>query len=623
MCGICGVCGASERDAITRMVKALSHRGPDNDGVYFHRQSRTFLGHARLSILDLSDGNQPMSTKEDDLVVVFNGEIYNHVELREYLVKKGYIFFTDHSDTEVLLHGYKEWGYDLPSKLNGMWAFAILDTINKVIFCSRDRFGEKPLYFYSDNECFAFSSELISLCESHLFDKSISHLSVQKFFAYCFIPAPYTVYSEVFKLPAGHNLVYNIVTRKIKKTKYWEYQPDPFVIHYKAPVRRWSEELYHLLFKSVKNRLVADVPVGVFLSGGVDSSIITCLASRSSGASNVNTFSIGFDQPTFDESEFSTMVSDYYQTNHYLEQFSVSDSVDLVDKVLRLLDEPFGDSSCFPFYLLCSVAKKKVKVALTGDGADELLAGYDPFKALFPSVIFQKFFPQIFHRMFTEFSNRLPVKHSNLSFQFKLNKTLSAMSYGPTYWNPIWHGSITPGQLCDLFSERFSDEEIYSEAIDNWNSCNSESIYDKTMQYYIGMYLQERILVKSDRMSMLHGLEVRSPFLDYDLVDFLRRIPHEYKYRFGTHKYILRKAFSTSLPKFVLKRKKKGFGSPIGPLFHSGKLKIVYDHSSSHIKRSCVSKLYSDHVTSKSDNRLFLLNLLVLESFLDRQTIKQ
>lgn len=616
MCGICGISGDGNLGIIRQMVETLAHRGPDEQGVHFDAETSTFLGHSRLSIVDILDGKQPMSTSDKKLVVAFNGEIYNHAELRQHLESRGHKFTTDHSDTEVLLHGYREWGTALSGKLNGMWAFSIYDKENRIIYCSRDRFGEKPFYYTCQNGTFIFASELVALRAHPSVETKLSLLSLQKFFAYCFIPAPSSIFENIYKLPAGHDIVFNIASRSVQVSQYWEYQPDPFTSVPRNPEDEWGGKIRELLDRSVRKRMIADVPLGVFLSGGIDSSIITGLASTALPPGELMTFSIGFQDSSFDESDFALLVAKHFKTNHHSRRFSLDDTLNVIAEVLAKTDEPMGDSSNFPFYLLCSEARRKVKVVLSGDGADELFAGYDPFKALKPALLYRSLIPTFAHNFFQHISSYLPVRHDNMSFSFKLAKTLSALSYDTRLWNPIWHGSLTPDDISDLFLTKFSYEELYSEALGHWRNCSSDNIADQTIQFYIKMYLQDRILVKSDRLSMLHGLEVRSPFLDYDLVDFVRRIPYRYKMHKNMQKYILKSAFKDFLPSEIINRKKKGFGSPIGTWFKEGAINISTSGDPLTFSSNFLIDKRNKHVAGTQDNRLFLLNQKILESFL-------
>src|SRR6476620_2077313 len=305
MCGIAGFIGAGDSAILPRMIEVLAHRGPDGEGTWIDPDLRVFFGHRRLSIIDLATGAQPMTTLDDRLVITFNGEIYNHAELRTELEKRGHQFKTDHSDTEVLLYGYREWCPDLLDKLNGMWSFAIFDRTKAEVFLARDRFGKKPLFYYSDDHSFVFGSELTSLRCHPAVPETVDPLALQKFFAHGFIPAPRTLLDRVRKLPAGHWMKVAVRSLRCEVRKYWEFEIDPFATIPRHPERVWGEELVGRLDEAVRCRLQADVPVGVFLSGGIDSTSIATLAARHHPS--IESFSIGFEDKSFDEREFARL----------------------------------------------------------------------------------------------------------------------------------------------------------------------------------------------------------------------------------------------------------------------------------------------------------------------------
>ncbi len=620
MCGITGFFGKGSIETLEKMNRALTHRGPDAEGYFV--DGNIYLAQRRLSILDLEGGKQPMISFDKKEVIVFNGEIYNHSEIREELLKKGYKFNTHHSDTETILNAYKEWGYNCVEKFNGMWAFTIFDLEKKNLFCSRDRFGKKPFYYSLQNNSFYFSSELTSFKQIENFDLTISKKSLQKYFAYGYVPSPLSIYSKVFKLQAGHSLILNLKNLDIKINKYWSYKIEPFEKIPKNPEIEWGSELISLLEKSVKRRLMGDVPIGVFLSGGIDSSSIVALASKFFPKNNLKTFSIGFKETSFDESQYAKKIANLFQTDHHLEMLSMDKAIELIPEVLKKLDEPMGDSSIIPTYLLCKLTSSKVKVALSGDGGDELLAGYDPFKALRYAELYSKFIPKPIHESIKYLFSYIPVSHKNMSLDFKIKKTLNGLSYPQKYWLPIWMSSIDLKDLKELFSEDFELEDIYSESIQIWENTDSKNLIDKVSEFYINLYLQDGILVKADRASMMNSIEVRCPFLDIDLVNFIRKIPAIYKFKNGISKYILKKGLEEILPSEILYRSKKGFGMPIGDWFYNGKINIE-NNSSSYLNHSVVERKLNNHKNSKSDERLFLWNNLVYQYFNSSKEITQ
>ena len=617
MCGISGFIGQGTESDLRRMTDALADRGPDAAGYWIDPARGIYLGHRRLSILDLGGGAQPMVTADGALVIIFNGEIYNFAELRAELVARGHKFVTDHSDTEVLLHGFREWGADLPRRLNGMWAFVIYDRATRKLFGSRDRFGKKPFFYTVQNGAFVFGSELSAVRLHPAVRSGISKRALKKYFGYGYIPAPHSILENVFKLPGGHSLWLDCETLALRTKKYWEFVLEPFTGNEipANPDAAWGEELRSRLDAAVKCRLVADVPVGIFLSGGIDSSAVTAFASRHVPAGQLKTFSIGFEEASFDESAYARRVAQLFKTDHYLETLSIAKAHSLLPAIAGKLDEPMGDSSLLPTYLLSEFTRKHVKVALGGDAGDELFAGYDPFVAVRKAELYAKLVPRPVHQAIRLLAARLPVSHRNMSFDFKLKRTLRGLSYPPRLWLPVWMSSLDQDELAELFNEPADLEEIFSEAIEAWDSCAQPDVIDRTLQYYTKLYLQDDILVKVDRATMMHGLEARAPFLDINVVNFARRIPSAWKYRHGQTKYILKKALEPLLPADVLYRKKKGFGVPIGTWFKDGQLGVDAAQPIAGLNSAFMQQKLAEHRAGRADQRAFLWNAWLLQSW--------
>jgi len=601
MCGIAGFIGAGEPAVLRRMIDVLAHRGPDGEGTWVDQNSKIFLGHRRLSILDIAAGSQPMSTIDEQLVITFNGEIYNHAELRAELETRGHRFKTDHSDTEVLLYGYRQWGPDLLEKLNGMWSFAIYDRGESEIFLSRDRFGKKPLFYYADDRSFVFGSELTALRCHPAVPENVDPEALQKYFAYGFIPAPWTLFDRVKKLPAGHWMKVSVQDLRCQIRKYWEFELDPFETIPQNPERAWGEELVQRLNEAVRCRLQADVPVGVFLSGGIDSTTIATLAARHHPA--IETFSIGFEEKSFDEREFARLGAETANTRHHEEVLSPDRYLKWALATAGNLDEVMGDSSILPTALVSKLARQHVTVALSGDGGDELFAGYDPFRALRPAKYYSAVGTGKVNRAIRSVAERLPVSHANMSLDFKLKRMLRGLSYPKQYWLPAWMGPLDPEEIGELFGSKPDPEELYAEAIAAWNHPSAKNDIDRTIQFYVRLYLQDDILVKTDRASMMHGLEARCPFLDINVVDFARRIPSSYKLRRGVTKYILKEAVRGLIPDRVIDRPKKGFGIPIGNWFKTGELDLNSSIAPKEMDWSWVHRRLADHRAGRRDDR--------------------
>ncbi len=613
MCGVCGFAGRGNMADLGRMTGALIHRGPDGEGAWSDPDAGVFLGHRRLSVIDISGGAQPMATADGALTVAYNGEIYNAGELRKELEGTGHVFATDHSDTEVLLHGYREWGDRLPEKLNGMWAFALYDRPRRRLFLSRDRFGKKPLFYTVQNGTFAFASELTALIRHAHVAADVSPRSVRKYFAYGYIPAPLSLYERIFKIPAGSNLIVNIDDPSPRIAAYWEFVLEPFARIPEDPASAWGEQLRDLLEKAVRRRLVSDVPLGVFLSGGIDSSAVTAFAARSAGADRLNTFSIGFEEPSFDESVYARRAAGLLGTTHRGAVFTWENLLAVLPDVAKGLDEPMGDSSLLPTYFLAKHTRRHVTVALGGDGGDELFAGYDPFRALKRAELYARLVPRPVHRAVRRLAALAPVSHRNMSLDFKIKRTLLGLSCPKKLWNPVWLGPVSPEDAAELFREPADPEDVYSEAIACWDACRQPDIIDRTLQFYTRLYLENGILVKTDRAAMMNSLEVRAPFLDIDLVDFVRRIPAAWKYRNGQTKYILKKALEPVLPKDVIYRPKKGFGVPVGKWFAENRLRVDPSADTFGLAPDVIRKTQREHRAGRADHRLFLWNLWLLQ----------
>jgi asparagine synthase (glutamine-hydrolysing) len=610
MCGIAGFIGRGEKSTLEHMIDALAHRGPDGEGTWIDQP--VFFGHRRLSIVDLASGTQPMTTQDDQLVITFNGEIYNHAEIRKQLEQRGHRFKTDHSDTEVLLYGYREWGPALLDQLNGMWSFAIYDRTRGELFLSRDRFAKKPLFYYSDSESFVFASELTALRLHPAVPTALDQEALKKFFAYGFIPAPRTLLQNVRKLPAGYWMKVSIRDLRLEIRRYWDFKLEPFETVPQNPEREWGTELIQRLDEAVRRRLQADVPVGVFLSGGIDSTLIATLASKYHPS--IETFSIGFEDKSFDEREYARLGAKTANTLHHEEVFSPEGCLEWALAVAGKLDEVMGDSSILPTALVSKLARQNVTVALSGDGSDELFAGYDPFRALKPARLYSALAYGRINHAIRSMAERLPVSHLNMSLDFKVKRMLRGMSYPSPYWLPAWMGPLDPKEIGDLFGCKVNPEELYAEAIAAWNHPSARTDIDRTMQFYVRLYLQDDILVKTDRASMMHRLEARCPFLDINLVDFARRIPSEYKLRRGITKYILKEAARGLIPDQVIDRPKKGFGIPIGNWFKTGALRLSSDSVPAGMNWSWISRRMADHQAGRRDDRGLLWCVWLLQN---------
>jgi len=613
MCGIAGFVGAGDRRDLESMTAALRHRGPDGDGAFVDDSTGAHLGHRRLAILDLAGGAQPMWNENHTVAVIHNGEIYNHLELRERLVRKGHVFRSDHSDTEVLVHGYEEWGVDLPRQLNGMFAFALLDRRRRQLFLARDRFGEKPLYYVHTGRFFALASELHALCAHRAFTPRIRQEIVQKFLAYGFIPSPNTILEGVCKLPGGCHLTYDLDGNATHVDRYWKFGLEPAEELNTVDEAELAGELRRLLFQAVRRRLIADVPLGLFLSGGIDSSSILAGAAEAIPREQIRTFTIGFTEPSFDESEFAERVAREFGTSHAVERLDLDAAHRLIPDILSRLDEPLGDPSIVPTYLLSRFTRRHVTVALSGDGGDELFAGYDPFRAVRLARIYHAVMPARLHAGLRRLATHLPLSDRNMSLDFKIRRSLMGLSYPPGMWNPAWLSPLEPAVMSRFFEHPLDAAELYSEAVAAWDGGSSDDPIDRSLEFYTRFYLQENILPKVDRAAMMCSLESRAVFLDNDLVDFCRRLPARFKYRRGERKYLLKRALHGMIPKAVLDRPKKGFGIPLTKWLRLLPVEQL-DKLVPGIRLDQVARAWQEHREGRADHRLFLWSWLSLQA---------
>ena len=562
MCGVAGYVGAGDKSILTAMTEAIAHRGPDGQRVFVDPDAPVGLGHRRLVVLDKPGGVQPMWDSDGKICVVFNGEVYNHHALRESLEARGHVFASDHSDTEVLVHGYKAWGTGLLERLNGMFAFALYDRAEQRLVLARDRFGEKPLYYGALKDSFLFGSELTALrAHPAARDLPVSPTALQKFFAHGFWPGAWTPFEGLKKLEPGHYLTVDVTSGQPRLHRYYQFKIAPG----EPPGRedQWIETVRDKIDLAVRDRLEADVPLGFFLSGGLDSSTVVEAATHHRTANDLRTFAIGFSETGYDESPYAEQVALALGTRHDMELCDLDAQRSELNPLLARLDEPSGDPSILPTYLLCRFAAEHVTVALSGDGGDELFAGYDPFGVLEFAARYNRWVPGPVDKILQQLVGWLPQSDSNMSLDFRARRGLRALKQDAGLWNPLWLAPASLEDLKDLFAEPLPRESLYEEVLTTWESSDSDHTVDRVLEFYTRYYLGDQILPKTDRAAMLNGLEVRSPFLDYDLVDYVRHIPWTSKMKGKTRKWILKEAMHGRLPADIIHRKKKGFGIPL------------------------------------------------------------
>jgi asparagine synthase (glutamine-hydrolysing) len=617
MCGICGVVGPGpiDRDALARMTRVLYHRGPDDEGFYVQEYGDGLgvgLGFRRLSIIDLEAGNQPIGNEDGSVQLVFNGEIYNFRELRKELEARGHRFATN-ADTEVIVHLYEDHGPQCVTRLNGMFAFALWDETRRELVLARDRFGKKPLHYAEVGGSLLFGSELKALLEHPSCPRDLDFESLGRYLALEYVPTPHAIFEGVRKLPGGHLLRWRDGQSAIER--YWD-------LSFEETDSGQTDEEYIEEFRSrfreaVRRRLVSDVPLGAFLSGGIDSSSVVAMMVDALPPTAVKTFSIGFGERSFDESEHARRVADHFGTDHHEEIFTSQVMVDLLPRVADFLDEPFADASILPTYLLSRYTRGSVTVALGGDGSDELLAGYPTFPAERVARLYP--LPRLLHEsVVLPLADRLPVSTDNFSLDFKLKRFLRGAASSAALRHPVWLGSFTPAEQEAVLLRAGADP--FDEPRKAFASAPTRERLERLIYVYATTYLQDDILVKVDRASMACSLEVRAPFLDVDLVEFLGRVPPRLKLRRLDTKHLLKRAMADLLPAGIADRAKKGFGIPVAEWFKSELRDPLQDELSPARIRTqgifdagSVQRLISEHMAGRRDHRKQLWTLFVFQ----------
>ena len=619
---MCGICGFSWNDEalIRKMADRIVHRGPDQEG-FFCTEGMS-LGFRRLSIIDLSEnGSQPMFNEDHTVCLVFNGEIYNFQELRPQLEAKGHRFRSN-TDSEVILHGYEEYGIDVVNHLRGMFGFALYDTARKRLLLARDRIGIKPLYYTEQNGRLVFGSEIKSILQDPGVERRVNHQALYDYLGFEFVPSPETMFAGISKLPAGHLLVWE--NGRAEVTRYWDLSFRPA-----APMPSFGEAVEQLrahLDAAVKSHLVADVPLGVFLSGGLDSSCLVALMRRHISGP-LKTFTIGYEDKTFSELDYAQIVADHCQTEHRVLRLD-SLKPAYVEETLYHLDEPMTDLSTVPLYLLCKQAREHVTVCLSGEGADESFAGYDRFKAsrlnaryfsLLPKVVRQQLVGRMARllpdqpqkkgvinmlKRFIEGAT-LPEDGQHLRWQYFLNRTLE-------------EGLFQPGFRAQINADPFWQVREHNSRCDARDQVNREIYLDMRFM------MTDSVLMKVDRMSMASALEIRVPLLDHVLVEFLASLPGDWKLNKMTTKYIFRSALEGLLPDKIVHRGKQGYSLPVKHLLR-GELRdymVERLHGSTVLRETmdmaCIDRLIAEHDTLKHNHNHILWALLNVAIWHDR-----
>ena len=647
MCGIAGWINLDSNELsqngepiLHSMCDRIVHRGPDSEGLWL--DDRVALGMRRLSIIDLHTGDQPVFNEDRSVIVMMNGELYNYREVRAGLEKSGHRFTTQ-SDTEILPHLYEEYGDALVDHLNGMFAFALWDTRKKKLLIARDRFGEKPLYYGVFDGKLIYASEPKALLAHPSVRAELDLDALRHYLSFDYVPAPMSIYKGIYKLPASHLLT--IENGEVKTRRYWKLtwqknaeartsvraksNGDTNTLptgRVSAPIDRAAAELRDLLFDAVRMRLVSDVPLGILLSGGIDSSTVAAFATQHA-TEKVKTFSIGFEEDSFDESKYARLVANHLNTEHYEDHLSAEKAGDLISEIGTWLDEPLSDGSLIPTYLLSRFVRKHVTVALGGDGGDELFAGYPMYFGHKMAAIYDAI-PRFLRAGIIEpVVNNLPVSTKNLSFDYKAKRFVAASKYDAVTRHHSWFGSFSIGDQDRLLSKDVlaaSSGDIYRGAKELLKTTDAITEIERMQFLDINFYMAEDILTKVDRAAMAVSLETRAPFLDPRVAQFAASIPLDYRLKGNKGKYILKKAVADLLPKTILQRPKKGFGIPIAEWLKGRLNPLLHDmlspsrlYEQGLFNSEYIQRLIAEHETGKASHHKELWTLLVFQLWFD------
>jgi len=633
MCGICGLLNlrlepVAGRERIDEMSSRLEHRGPDSQGKF--ELPHVALAIRRLSIIDLQTGDQPLSNETGDVTLVFNGEIYNYREIRRELLHRGHKF-KSHSDGEVIVHLYEERGPDFVRELNGMFGLALWDNHLKRLVLARDRAGEKPLFYWHRDHTLVFASEIKSLLAYPAIGRSIDYTALTHYFLYGYFPAPRTVFAEIRKLPAGHRMV--IEGGRIQIDAYWRLQ-DHLLRAAKPRITADQEkeliaELSQRLHEACVSRLISDVPLGVFLSGGIDSSTLVAMMSELSPG-NVSSFSVAFKEKSFNEEPYADFVARHFHTRHYVTTADEPSLREALKILANHLDEPLADPAILPTYLLSRFARQRIKVALSGEGSDEMFGGYPTYIGAWLAGHYLRL-PRLLRHGFLERLQRfLPVSTGAVPVGWYLRQFLNYVERPPAERHAIWFGLTSPDELDQLFSPEWSGpqppgREALAPLERVLEGADFESVLAEMPYLDFRLYLEDNLLVKVDRASMACSLEMRTPFLDHRLIEFAAGLPGDLKVRGFELKYLLKKAAVRWLPRKIVYRQKRGFSVPISRWMRK-ELRPWLDEAlgEERLRRQglfntpFVRRLLAEHWSERTDHRKLLWALFCFQLWYER-----
>jgi asparagine synthase (glutamine-hydrolysing) len=617
MCGICGVYGYQNQnplrpEILSDMLGIIRHRGPDDEGVYLN--GRLMMGMRRLSIIDLAGGKQPISNEDGSVVVVFNGEIYNYHELRDRLCAQGHVFATN-SDTEVIVHLYEELGEECVNELRGMFAFSLWDQKRQSLFIARDRLGIKPLYYTDNRGCLIFGSEIKAILQHPSVEAQLDRQALSHFLSLRYVPAPQTMFAGIKALPPGYSMTCD--KNSLKLRRYWHLSYVGGETHRLSEVE-YTEQLEALLRESVKIHLMSDVPFGAFLSGGVDSSTIVALMSEILNKP-VKTFSVGFDGDgeKFSELPFARLVAKQYETDHNELLITPRHFMDLAEKVVWHLDQPIADNACVANYMVSELAARQVKMVLTGEGGDELFAGYARYAGERAASWF-RFLPKHMRSLALTMAGRLPGLRRPKLALFALCQEDELTRF--TNWFPLFNRDMKQELLADSYKRELPD--IYSESVFAEHLADTDAVDPLNRMLYVDtkLWLPDDLLARGDKTAMAVSLEGRVPLLDHKLVEFAASLPPNLKLKGLTRKYLLKKVARKLLPTEIVDRKKQGFPIPFSVWFRREARSFVRDLLSPAVMKrrgfyntSFVERLLDEHEAGTADHQLLIWGLLSVE----------
>ena len=620
MCGISGKlyfdpARSVEREVLERMNAVLAHRGPDDAGIYC--DGPIGLAHRRLSIIDLSPaGHQPMSNEDDTIWIVFNGEIYNFQSLRPDLLHRGHRFRSN-TDTEVILHLYEEHGTDCLRFLRGMFAFALWDGPRRQLFLARDRLGKKPLSYQQDAQGLRFASEVKAILQDSEVTARPDPVGISHYLTYGYVPGSGSAFLGVRKLPPGHYLTWR--DGRTDVVRYWRLRRDQ---KQERPEEEWCQEILARLEEAVRLRMISDVPLGAFLSGGIDSSAVVALMSRA-GAGPVKTFSIGFEEPEYDELKYARQVAERFGTEHH-ELVVRPDAAAILPKLAWQFDEPFADSSAVPTYYVAQMTRQYVTVALNGDAGDESFGGYDRYVANLLAASFDRWpGAGLLRHAIRSGLHLLPHRGTRTSLLYRGRRFLDGLTETPERRYARWFCHFHDDRKAELCTPEFlaaGGEDALEVLLAAYRESDAPDFGDATLGVDAGLYLPDDLLVKVDIASMAHSLEARSPFLDHEFMEFAATIPFELKVRGRVKKYILKRALAGLLPERILHRPKMGFGVPIDHWLRHELREVAYETllgsraaSRGYFQVRTVRRMLDEHMQGKAGWHYLLWNLLMLE----------